>query len=101
MEKRKTKYLLRINTKGVTERKIFGNIRSMTIYIHEHLEKIYIEYNRQMYNSYQVVKRHLSKIEENEIYKKNVKETNITIMKIEELTGYQGKNEEFVKEITK
>ena len=80
-ENRKYKaYLINIITKGQEEKAIIHNKKKAVQYIHNHLEKHYIDYNKDDYYKYQTLSQKIEKSPQKKVTKQT-KESYITIQK--------------------
>jgi len=93
-------FLLEINTKGIRDKKLMGSIKSIAIYINEHLEKHYLDYDNEMIVRYSNLRYKLSKRKCDETIEIFTKSTLIKITKLEKIANYVGnKNEKQIMEI--
>ena len=103
MKRTETKYLVILNTKGINSYEVFGNLKGATIYIHEHLQEHYLDYDVKMMYSYQTLRRKISKRKIYDKWTKKIKDTEVTILKLDIRKLYQGKeeNKELARLVTK
>jgi hypothetical protein len=92
-----TDFLLEINTKGIKDIKLVGSIKSVVIYLNEHLENHYLEYNKNMMIRYTRLRHKLSKYKNDEIVEIFIKNTIVKITKMEKLVNYEGSIKESEK----
>jgi hypothetical protein len=78
-----------MTNKGIKDNKLFGNKKGLLTYIHEQLEKTYLEYEPKMIGNYQSFNRKLKNIKY-EDYIKVVNETMIKVKNLEAIKNYKG-----------
>jgi hypothetical protein len=94
-------YYLEMKNKGIENYKLFGNKKGLLTYLHEELQKTYIDYDTKMLGNYQSFNRKLKNIG-TENYTNIVKDTFIKVKKLEALKNYKGaENNEIYELINK
>jgi hypothetical protein len=93
-------FLLEINTKGIKDKRLLGSMKSIAIYINEHLEKHYLDYDNEMIVRYSRLKYKLRKAKIDETVELFINNSIIQITKLEKIANYVGtKNNEEILEI--
>ena len=88
-------YYVKISTKGTIEYKLLGNKKGVLTFIHEHLQKHYLEYEeiKNEIGNYQKFKKNTQNIN-NSFYEKQILETYIIVQNIKASYNYKGEDKE-------
>lgn len=84
---------LKTNTKGIKKHNLLGNRKLTREHIIKELKEIYTDYKDEEFNTYKSFIEETRRLNEGQEWKKIIRNTKITIIKLELLKSKHNKNE--------